>query len=239
MTTLLVSDLHLDPERPALVEVFERFLRVDAPSARALYVLGDLFEAWIGDDDDSVLATQVARALAALSARRVPIWFIHGNRDFLLGQTFAARAGLKLLAEGTLHEIEGTPTLLAHGDSLCTDDLAYQRFRAQSRSVEWQREFLAQPLLARREFAARARLASAAHTRDATAQIMDVTSDAVAAALRAAGVRRLIHGHTHRPAVHHLALDGQACERIVLADWYRAGSALALEADGLRWLDLQ
>lgn len=231
--TLFVSDLHLDESRPQITSLFERFLAGEARNAAALYILGDLFETWIGDDDDAALPARVAKALRALADTGVPIFFVAGNRDFLLGAEYAARAGLTLLADATVHVIASQPTLLMHGDTLCTDDTAYQAFRAQVRDDHWRRAFLAQPLDARRAFAARARAGSRQHTRATPEVLMDVNATAVAAALRAAGVRRLIHGHTHRPAIHRLALDGRPAERIVLGDWYTQGSRLRVGPDSL------
>ena len=231
--TLFVSDLHLDESRPQITSLFERFLAGEARNAAALYILGDLFESWIGDDDDAALPARVAMALRALVDTGVPVFFIAGNRDFLLGAEYAARAGLTLLADATVHVIANQATLLMHGDTLCTDDDAYQAFRAQVRDDHWQRTFLAQPLDARRAFVARARAGSRQHTRATPEVLMDVNTTAVAAALRAAGVHRLIHGHTHRPAIHRLALDGRPAERIVLGDWYTQGSRLRVGPGGL------
>ena len=231
--TLFVSDLHLDESRPQITSLFERFLAGEARNAVALYILGDLFETWIGDDDDAALPARVAKALRALADSGVPIFFVAGNRDFLLGAEYAARAGLTLFADATVHVIASQPTLLMHGDTLCTGDDAYQAFRAQVRDDHWQRAFLAQPLDARRAFAARARAGSRQHTRATPEVLMDVNATAVAAALRAAGVHRLIHGHTHRPAIHRLALDGRPAERIVLGDWYTQGSRLRVGPGGL------
>jgi UDP-2,3-diacylglucosamine hydrolase len=226
MTTLFISDLHLDEARPAIIEEFQRFLRDDARAADALYILGDLFESWVGDDDDSALATSVAVALHDLRQRGVPLYFMHGNRDFLLGADYARRAGLLLLSDPQVITLGGERTLIMHGDTLCTDDVEYQKFRALVRDPSWQRQFLAQPLDQRRAFAAKARAESRSHTASAKAEIMDVNSSAVAAAMRSHGVRRLIHGHTHRPAMHKFDLDGRAAERIVLGDWYEQASVL-------------
>ena len=226
MTTLFISDLHLDEARPQIVEEFERFLRDDAPAARALYILGDLFESWVGDDDDSALAQSVATLLRGLRTGGVPIYFMHGNRDFLLGSGYAARAGLEVLTDPKVIALDGERTLIMHGDTLCTDDLEYQKFRSLVRDPAWQRDFLAKPLAERRAFAARARAESRSHTATAQPEIMDVNDAAVTAAMRAHGVRRLIHGHTHRPATHRFELDGQPAERIVLGDWYEQSSVL-------------
>ncbi len=231
MTILLISDLHLDAARPRITALFERFLREQARQATALYILGDLFEAWVGDDDDSELPARVADALADLRATGVPLYFMAGNRDFLLGADYARRAGLTRLEDGVVHTLAGTPTLLLHGDTLCTDDAAYQAFRRQVRDPVWQRDFLARPLTARKDFAAQARAASRNHQQGAREALMDVNADAVAHALRAAGVRRMIHGHTHRPAIHDLLLDGAPAQRIVLGDWYEQGSLLRMTRD--------
>ncbi|MDI3261535.1 MAG: UDP-2,3-diacylglucosamine diphosphatase [Fulvimonas sp.] len=234
MSTLFVADLHLDAARPQITALFERFLAgPEARHAEALYILGDLFEAWIGDDDDAELPARVARATRALRESGVPIYFIHGNRDFLLGEAYAQRAGFELLEDATVHTIQGRPTLLMHGDALCTDDVAYQAVRRNVRTPAWKAQVLAMPLDARRAFAARAREDSRAHTGSTQESLMDVNAEAVAAAMRQAGVERLIHGHTHRPAIHRFALDGRPAERIVLGDWYEQGSLLALDADGV------
>jgi UDP-2,3-diacylglucosamine hydrolase len=239
MTILLISDLHLDGARPRITALFERFLREQARQATALYILGDLFEAWVGDDDDSELPARVAAALADLRANGVPVYFLAGNRDFLLGAGYARRAGLILLEDGVVHTLAGTPTLLLHGDTLCSDDEAYQAFRRQVRDPAWQRDFLARPLAERRDFAAQARVASRDHQQGTREALMDVNADAVAHALRAAGVSRMIHGHTHRPAIHDLMLDGTPAQRIVLGDWYEQGSLLRVTRDQAMLQDLE
>ncbi|WP_018973796.1 UDP-2,3-diacylglucosamine diphosphatase [Rudaea cellulosilytica] len=228
MATLLISDLHLDPQRPRIMDLFADLLAGEARRADALYILGDLFDSWIGDDDDAALATQVAQATRALRDSGVPIWFMHGNRDFLLGADYAARAGMSLLADPSVVELGGERVLLMHGDTLCTDDTEYLKFRALVRDPRWQAQFLAKPLAERRAFAAQARGESQKHTSAARPEIMDVNQEAVVAAMRAHGVRRLIHGHTHRPATHRFQLDGHAAERVVLGDWYEQDSVLRL-----------
>ncbi|HWX67052.1 MAG TPA: UDP-2,3-diacylglucosamine diphosphatase [Rhodanobacter sp.] len=234
MTTLFISDLHLDPSRPQITELFENYLASDeVRHADALYILGDLVEAWIGDDDDAELPQRIAAATRAVCDACVPVYFMVGNRDFLLGEAFAQRAGLTLLDDGTVHDIHGRPTLLMHGDVLCTDDLAYQAVRQQVRTPQWQAQILSMPLEARRAFADKAREDSKAYTGSTMESIMDVNAGAVAEAMRKAGVTRLIHGHTHRPAVHAFALDGKAAERIVLGDWYEHGSVLRVDSDGV------
>ena len=230
MATLFISDLHLDETRPQIVGLFEQFLADEARHADALYILGDLFEAWIGDDDDAPLPAHVASNLKALSDSGVPVYFIAGNRDFLLGEDYARRAGMTILDDGTIVDLYGTPTLLLHGDTLCTDDAAYLAFRRQVRDPAWQRQFLSQQLAARRAFAQQARDTSREHTAQTAMAIMDVNPHAVEAALRDAHVTRMIHGHTHRPAIHDLELDGSPAQRIVLGDWYEQGSVLRVGA---------
>ena len=233
MATLFISDLHLDDSRPQITRLFEDYLASDeARSADAVYILGDLVEAWIGDDDDAELPTRIARATLALRDSGVPVYFMVGNRDFLLGEEFARRAGFTLLDDGTVHDLYGRPTLLMHGDVLCTDDVAYQAVRKQLRTPAWKAQVLSMPLDARRALAAKARAESRAHTGSAMEAIMDVNANAVAESMRKAGVTRLIHGHTHRPAIHHFDLDHQPAERIVLGDWYEHGSVLKVSPDG-------
>ncbi|MES2404541.1 MAG: UDP-2,3-diacylglucosamine diphosphatase [Pseudomonadota bacterium] len=237
--TLFISDLHLDDARPHIIADFERFCANEAGRADALYVLGDLFEAYIGDDDDAPLNARTARALHGVADAGVPVHFIAGNRDFLVREAYARRCGMDLLDDGTVIDLYGTPTLILHGDVLCTDDAAYLAFRKQVRDPAWQAAFLARPLAERRAFAAQARDASRAHTSQTDMAIMDVNQGSVENALREAGVTRMIHGHTHRPAVHDFALDGTPAQRIVLGDWYEQGSVLRVTRDGteLRGLD--
>ena len=232
MSTLFVSDLHLDPERPAITTLFGRFLDGQARGADALYILGDLFEAWVGDDDPSAAGAFVAERLRALVDAGVPTYFLRGNRDFLLGEAYAARCGMTLLDDPTVVDLYGTPTLLLHGDLLCTDDTAYQQFRAQTRDPRWQAQFLAQPLAARLAFAAQARAASQARYGELVAKGMaetigDVAPTTVQDWFTRFGVQRMIHGHTHRPAIHD---EGDGRTRIVLGDWYEQGSALRIGA---------
>ncbi|HXH04096.1 MAG TPA: UDP-2,3-diacylglucosamine diphosphatase [Candidatus Competibacteraceae bacterium] len=223
---LFISDLHLDPARPAVTALFLQFLERCAARAEALYILGDLFEAWLGDDDDGEPGATVAAALRRLAEGGVAVYFCQGNRDFLLGAAYAARCGMTLLAEETVIELHGVPTLVTHGDQLCTDDVEYQRFRAQARSSAWQTQVLALPLPQRRAMARQLREFSQAANQQKAEYIMDVNATAVAAALRHHDVSRLIHGHTHRPAIHDLSLDGRPAQRIVLGDWYEQGSVL-------------
>jgi UDP-2,3-diacylglucosamine hydrolase len=237
MTTLFISDLHLDSERPQISDLFGRFIDMEARSADALYILGDLFEAWVGDDDPSDVGAFVADTLRGLADTGVPVYFIRGNRDFLLGDVYAKRAGMTILPDPAVVLLYGKPTVLMHGDTLCTDDVAYQAFRAQTRDPAWQRQFLAQPLAARIEFARQARAASQAHQaglKDSGAMdaITDVSASAVEATFARFGIDTLIHGHTHRPAIHDKAHVGG--RRIVLGDWYEQGSVLRVDASGLK-----
>ena len=232
MTTLFISDLHLDAERPEITELFGRFLAEEARGATALYILGDLFEAWVGDDDPSELGAFVADRLAALARAGTPSYFIRGNRDFLLGDDYARRARMRILPDPSVIVLEGAPTLLMHGDTLCTDDVAYQAFRAQTRDPKWQAQFLAQPLPARLAFAQQARAASRAHQTGLQREglmeaITDVAPATVDATMARFGIPRLIHGHTHRPKVH-AERNGT---RIVLGDWYEQGSVLRVDED--------
>ena len=241
MTTLFISDLHLDPSRPAITELFLDFLRGEARQAEALYILGDLFEAWIGDDTPSSAADAVALALREVSDAGVPVYFIRGNRDFLLGADYARRCGMTLLPDPAVVVLYGQPTLLLHGDLLCTDDVAYQAFRAQTRNPAFIAQFLSQPLEARVAFAQKARAASQAHQSEmkqddkATFEtVTDVAPAEVIATFQRYGVDTMIHGHTHRPAIHTVSAGEHSFTRIVLGDWYEQGSVLRVDADGFR-----
>jgi UDP-2,3-diacylglucosamine hydrolase len=229
---LLVSDLHLDADAPQAVAQFLGFLATEARHCDALYILGDLFESWIGDDDGDATRARVCDALAALTRSGVACRVQHGNRDFLLGRDFAARTGCELLADPALLQAGGRRFVISHGDALCTRDAGYQRFRRFSRSPFVQGAWRLLPLRARRRIAAWARRRSHAHTRTLPQEIMDVTQEAVAQLLRDTRADVLIHGHTHRPGVHHLQVDGRPRTRIVLGDWYEQGSALILGEDG-------
>jgi len=236
---LFVSDLHLSPVRPALLDAFDTFCAGPARRAGALYVLGDLFDTWIGDDQlRDPVAARVASALRKVSAAGVPVGVIYGNRDMLIGQRFAEAAGATLLPEQVVVDLHGVPTLLLHGDELCTDDEAYQRLRVWWHDRTRQRRFLALPYPLRRGIGAWFRRKSRTATAGKTRQIMDVNADAVVQALRAHRVRRMIHGHTHRPARHELVVDGRACERWVLSDWYDRGSYLEVDEAGARARDV-
>lgn len=233
MHSIFVSDLHLTPDRPQASRIFFEFVRGTAAQAAALYLLGDLFEYWVGDDDlAEPFNASVADALRRLSDKGVALSFMHGNRDVLVGNAFAARCGARLIADPLLLDLHGTRTLLMHGDTLCTDDIDYQKFRAYAHDQENQRRFLAQPLAERRKQIVGFRAESEKHKAGMTADIMDVAPAAVESTLRAFGYPRLIHGHTHRPARHVHVIDGHACERWVLTDWYGRAGYLRCDANG-------
>ena len=240
MSTLFISDLHLCSARPQSNRSFFAFLERDARSARALYILGDLFEYWVGDDDlgDPFNATVVA-ALARLVAGGVPTYLMHGNRDFVIGEAFARASGVTLLPDPSLLNLDGQAVLLMHGDTLCTLDLEYQAFRREARSQTWINDLLRQPLAERKAAVEALRRKSEQEKRSKPADIMDVAPAEVEAALRRYGYPRLIHGHTHRPARHLHAVDGHTCERWVLADWYQGGSYLACDESGCRAVQLE
>jgi len=217
MSTLFISDLHLDSSRPQVTQAFYRFLDERTDNTEALYILGDFFEAWIGDDDDAELCLEVKARLKSLS-QQTQVYIMHGNRDFLYGPKFCQDTGATLLNDPCLIDLYGIPTLLMHGDSLCTDDQEYMAFRQQARSPQWQQQLLSQPLIARRALAAQLRQQSKSMSALKAEDIMDVNASEVASQLNTHNCHRLIHGHTHRPARHKLAELN--AERIVLGDWH-------------------
>jgi UDP-2,3-diacylglucosamine hydrolase len=238
--TFFVADLHLTDERPVATGRFFSFLQEEAAGADALYILGDLFEAWVGDDHDEQVARDTAQQLKSLVEAGTPVFFMHGNRDFMLASRYAARCGMTLLADPARIDLYGTPTLLMHGDTLCTDDLAYQAFRRRVRHPLMLSLVRRLPFAWRRRLAHQARAGSEAAKAGKAADIMDVNADAVVRTLREHQVRRLIHGHTHRPAQHVHTVDGHDCERWVLPDWYARWGYVVCDAAGcaLRVADL-
>ena len=232
--TLFIADLHLCQEEPAITAGFLHFLQREAPYCDALYILGDLFEAWIGDDDPNPLHQQVASALRALP---VPVYFIHGNRDFLVGRRFARASGMTLLPEEQVLTLYGYRLLIMHGDTLCTDDAGYLRFRAKVHNPWIQRLFLALPLWVRKRIAARMRADSKQANQHKSQSIMDVNQDAVVATMQRHQVPLLIHGHTHRPAIHTLTLQSETAQRAVLGAWHSRGSMIQLDAAGIQLID--
>ncbi|MDA8127738.1 MAG: UDP-2,3-diacylglucosamine diphosphatase [Betaproteobacteria bacterium] len=230
--TFFVADLHLTDERPAATGRFFRFLEDEAAGADALYILGDLFEAWIGDDHHEAVADETARRLAALAAAGTPVYFMHGNRDFLLAERYAAESGMCLIADPARIDLYGVPTLLMHGDTLCIDDTAYQNFRRRVRHPLTRALLRHLPRSLRIRMARQARAGSDAAKARKTAEIMDVNAHEVVRVLREHGACRLIHGHTHRPGRHVHAVDGRECVRWVVPDWYDRWGYVACDAAG-------
>jgi UDP-2,3-diacylglucosamine hydrolase len=229
LAELFVSDLHLDRHSPAANARFLTFLKQEAAQARVLYILGDLFEAWIGDDDPDPAKVHICDGLRALTDRGVLCFVLHGNRDFLLGAGFAARTGCRLLPDPVIASFDEESVLLTHGDALCVDDHPYQELRSTVRLPAWQQRFLKLPLPTRDLLANRVRRGSQAHIARTIPFVMDVNEGAVNA-VWGTGVSRIIHGHTHRPGIHPAAFEGRAVERIVLGAWYEQGSYLRREA---------
>ncbi|MGR9114292.1 MAG: UDP-2,3-diacylglucosamine diphosphatase [Gammaproteobacteria bacterium] len=216
---IFISDLHISLEKPEITRRFLEFLKKRACNAAAVYILGDLFDAWIGDDDYTPPNNAIRKQLKKLTDSGTRVYLQQGNRDFLLGEKFCTETGITLLDDYALIELGGVPTLLTHGDLLCTDDIAYQQFREKSRSLHWQQNVLSKPLIMRLLAARWYRLRSHFHKRKKTLDIMDVNQATVESVMRQHGTTRLIHGHTHRPAVHNFLLDGKPAQRFVLADW--------------------
>jgi UDP-2,3-diacylglucosamine hydrolase len=233
--SLFVSDLHLTEERPEANERFISFVEGKARDAEALYILGDFFEYWVGDDDlGDPFNAVIGGLLSNLTRAGVRLYFLHGNRDFLIGERFCAATGARLLPDPSVHEVEGVKTLLVHGDTLCTGDLEYQAWRRRARDPAFQAGFLAKPLAERRQAVLEMREKSRLVVQGKTPKIMDVNEDAVREAMRSHGVRRLMHGHTHRPGRHALEVDGERCERWVLPDWYGRGGYIEVDRRGPR-----
>lgn len=239
--TLFISDLHLADERPEINSLFFRFLNDTAQGADALYILGDLFEYWVGDDqlDHDPLARSVTDSIRRLSDAGTRVYFMHGNRDFLIGERFAREAGLTILPDPTLIKLYDQQILLMHGDTLCTDDVAYQKFRVQTRTTEWKNATLAQPYEARQQLARSIRAQSDSEKNQKPEEIMDVTEAAVEDAFRMHHHPLMIHGHTHRPATHRHSVDGRTCERWVLADWHGRWECLVISKHGMHRSELE
>lgn len=238
--TLFISDLHLSQDHPLSTALFLDFVADIPPEAEALYILGDLFEYWAGDDDlNDPYHLRITAALRGLNDRGTRVYIMHGNRDFLMEEELVSACNATLLEDPTLLDLYGTPTLLTHGDALCTDDTEYQNFRAQVRNGNWQTRFLAQPLAQRKSQIEQMRVQSETQKSGKQLDLMDVNAKAVEELLRRNGYPRVIHGHTHRPAKHLHQADGHTCERWVLGDW-DSGKAATLRCDthGLEWVNL-
>jgi UDP-2,3-diacylglucosamine hydrolase len=234
MTTLFISDLHLEAGQPDIGRQFLSFLAAEARQAEALYILGDLFEVWLGDDDPNPYYTAMKSAIRELTDTGVPVYFMHGNRDFTIGADFAAETGVTILNDPVVVDMYGENVLLCHGDSLCTDDTHYQQIRAMTRKPEWLAMMLAKSIEERIAFAIQSRKESMERGESISDEIMDVNQSAVAAALNEHGVNTMLHGHTHRPAVHSIDLADRTATRIVLGDWYEQGSVVRWDGDGPR-----
>lgn len=231
---LLISDLHLEQERPDISRAFLHFLKTRAVQAEALYILGDFFEAWIGDDAITPFQRSIAQALRQLSDSGTRIYLMHGNRDFLIGKAFCREAGCTLLKDPSLVELAGEKVLLMHGDSLCTQDIGYIKLRRLLRNPVSLFILRNLPLATRYRLARKLRSESRAQTSMKASEIVDVSADEVPRIMAAHGVHTLIHGHTHRPAVHALTLAGQPARRIVLGDWDKQGWALQVDSEGFQ-----
>ena len=232
MNTYFISDLHLQTSDSAITKIFLRFLNKQALTADALYILGDLFEVWIGDDDNTHFANAITSALKKLTASGVKVYFMRGNRDFAIGQRFATTTGITLLTDPSVIDLYGKKILLMHGDLLCTDDQKYQTFRRKVYQPKFQARLLRLPLWVRRLIAAWARYQSKKHTQTTDLIIQDVNQNTVQHYLQKYQVDLLIHGHTHRPATHHLNFNGQPAQRIVLAAWHQHGHLLSIDRQG-------
>jgi len=238
VSTLFIADIHLGNEHPEISQRFVDFLQQQAVAAEALYILGDLFEVWIGDDALQPEHQAAIDALKALTDTGIPVFVMHGNRDFLLGQKFEQMTGCALISDPLMIDLHGTPTLLMHGDSLCTDDTEYMQMRQQLRSPQWQQQFLGASIEQRVQIAHQYRDESRNRSKNKSLEIMDVNPDAVITAMHEHGVTQMIHGHTHRPAVHDIEAAGQTAKRIVLGDWYSQNSSLHCDETGCRLSNL-
>ena len=234
MTTLFISDLHLDSSQPEIGAQFLAFLRGEAREADTLFILGDLFEAWLGDDDPNPYYAGMKTAIRELVDSGVPVFFMHGNRDFMIGEDFAAETGVTILNDPEVVDVHGEKVLLSHGDALCTDDVQYQQVRAMTRNPEWQAMMRTKTIQERIEIAIQARQASLARGESLNDEITDVNKGAVEETIRLHGVDILLHGHTHRPAIHKVELDDRTATRIVLGDWYEQGSVVRWDENGPR-----
>jgi UDP-2,3-diacylglucosamine hydrolase len=234
--TLFVSDIHLDQKRPHIIAAFCRFLHEvkQTSNTDAFYILGDLFEYWIGDDDPAIGLEKVIQCIREVSESGIPVYFIHGNRDFLIGKRFAKQTQCKILQEETVIDLYGKPTLIMHGDTLCTDDIAYQKYRAKARNPFIQKPLLMLSVKQRLKIAERLRNKSKSATQEKTEEIMDVNQHTVEQLMQKHYVHQLIHGHTHRPAEHEFSINGLNYTRIVLGDWYEQGSLLRCTPDSVQ-----
>lgn len=238
MTTLFVSDLHLEADRPDIRDQFLKFLKTEAVEAESLYILGDLFEVWAGDDDPNAHHTAIKQGIRGLVDRGVPVYFMHGNRDFMIGSQFANETGVTILPDPYPVTMYGEKTLLSHGDALCIDDVQYQQFRKVTRDPVWQATMLEKPLKERLAIAQQVRTQSQARSSNLDMNITDVNLDEVKKVIEKYGVDVLLHGHTHRPAVHNVDLGSRKAKRIVLGDWYTHGSVVKWDLGGAKLCEM-
>lgn len=234
MPTLFISDLHLEAGRPEIGVQFLDFLSGEARDADTLYILGDLFEVWLGDDDPNPYYAGMKAAIRELVDSGIPVFFMHGNRDFMIGDEFATETGVTILQDPEPIDLHGEKVLLSHGDALCTDDVEYQRFRATTRNPEWQAMMLTKTIQERIAYALEARQGSMEHGESLDDEITDVNQGAVEALIRKHGADILLHGHTHRPAIHEVRLGDRTATRIVLGDWFEQGSVVRWDENGPR-----
>ena len=238
MTTVFLSDIHISDQHPEISEHFKEFLLNEKSKINTIYILGDLFEYWLGDDDPNPSYGEIKLLLKKLSQKGLSIFFIHGNRDFLIGEKFAEEAGCHILRDPKVIDLFGKKVLISHGDIFCKDDKKYQSFRDQTRDPEWKKSILGKPLHFREEFAKQARLESIKHTSSKKNEIMDVNKDEILKMYEKYNVDIIIHGHTHRPAIHDVFFNGRNCQRIVLGDWYEQGSILKCDETGFDLIKL-
>lgn len=234
MTTLFISDLHLQADRPEIGDQLIDFLKTEAIAADALFILGDLFESWIGDDDRNEYHESIQSALGSVVKTGTPVFFMHGNRDFMIGTKFSHQTGVQLLPDPFVLDMYGKDVLLSHGDAYCTDDVEYQAVRTMTRNPEWQAMMLQKSVAERRAFVAQARIDSEAHGQSISEEISDVNVAAIEEAMEKHNVRLMVHGHTHRPKVHAQTVNGRTAKRIVLGDWHEHGSVLRWNQRGPR-----
>jgi len=232
MTTFFISDIHISEQYPEIGEQLIDFLENQAQQSDALYILGDLFEYWLGDDDTNPEYKKIQSALKLFTDKKTPTYFIHGNRDFLIGETFAHETGIKILSDPSIIELYGERILISHGDIFCTDDVEYQSSRKQTRDPNWQKMILEKPLKERKVFANEAREKSSIYTQKINEVLMDVNQSETNKTFEKYGLNRIIHGHTHKPAIHNSMINGELYKRIVLGDWYEQGSVLKWDQSG-------
>ena len=238
MSTIFLSDIHISEQYPEIGQHLKEFLLDNSLNTDTIYILGDLFEYWLGDDDPNPVFIEIKKLLKDLNNKNISIFFVHGNRDFLIGKSFAEETGCKILHDPSVIDLFGEKVLISHGDIFCIDDKEYQSFRSLTRDPKWKKLILSKPLSFRKEFAKKARLQSSEYTSSKKDEIMDVNNDEILKMYKQYNVNIIIHGHTHKPAIHDVFLNGKNCKRIVLGDWYEQGSILRCDKSGLNLIQL-